>query len=46
MIISKIWIFKLPDIDQGIQNMSYKRKRSFKRFWKKLWREKEKKIQY
>ena len=41
MIISKIWTFKLSDIDQGIQNMSYRRKRSLKRFWQYLWREKE-----
>ena len=27
---------------KAYKNMSYKRKRSFKRFWKKLWREKEK----
>ena len=42
MIVSKIWIFKLPDIDQAYKNMSYKRKRSFKRFWKK-YEEKRKK---
>ena len=43
MIISKIWIFNLSDIDQGIQKHVIQKKRSLKRFWKKLWREKEKK---
>ena len=44
MIISKIWIFKLPDIDQGIQKYAIQKTRSLEHFWKKLSREKEKNI--
>ena len=29
MIISKIWIFKLPDIDQGIQKLVIQKKEEF-----------------
>ena len=43
MIIFKIWIFKLPDIDQSIQKRAIEKKRSLEHFWKMLSREKEKK---
>ena len=42
MIISKNWIFKLPDIDQGIQKHVIQKKRSLEHFWKMLSKEMEK----
>ena len=45
MIITKIWVFNLLDIDQGIEKHVMQKKRSSKRFWKN-YEEKKKKIQY
>ena len=45
MIISKIWFFKLPDIDQGIQKHVIQKKEEFCVF-EKSYEEKRKKIQY
>ena len=43
MIISKIWIFKLPDIDQGIQKHVIQKKEEFSAFLKKVMKRKWKK---
>ena len=43
MIISKIGIFKLPDIDQGIQKQAIQKKEEFKAFSKKVMKRKGKK---
>ena len=42
MIISKIRIFKLPDIDQGIQKLVIQKKEEFYAFLKKISEEKRK----
>ena len=41
MIIFKIWIFKISDIDQGIHKKAIEKNGSFYGFWKKLLNEKE-----
>ena len=43
MIISKIRIFKLPDIDQGIHKHVIQKKEEFLAFLKKVMKKKEKK---
>ena len=45
MINSKIWIFKLPEIDQGIEKHVIQ-KEEFLAFLKKSTKRKGKKIQY
>ena len=42
MIIFKIWIFNLSDINQGIHEHAIENKLEFLAFWKKLLGEKEK----
>ena len=41
MILFKIWLFKLSDIDQGIHKDDIQKKQKFCAFWKKLLGEKE-----
>ena len=46
MIISKIRIFKLPDIDQGIQKLAIQKNEESRAFLKNVIKRKGKKIQY
>ena len=41
MILFKIWLFKLSDIDQGIHKDDIQKKQKFCAFWRKLLGEKE-----